>query len=116
MRRFALVTTLLLLVSCANIGFPVANSPAGFDESPLFITEVAQSASHGHSRSDKVEVFCGGPDPCQSYRVCDTGSECSALQSSLQPGQRNVVSRGNEISPRDQVWLATEQGYEIPST
>jgi hypothetical protein len=115
MGRFALFSG-LLIAGCAGMQFPIANSEVGYGEAPLFITEVAHSASHGPSRSDKVEVYCVSSAGCESYRVCDTDSGCSAAQSGLSDGQRAVVSRGNEISPRDQVWLASQNGVEFPGT
>lgn len=107
---------MLSLSSCASAGPRPAPREARLEANALIITEVAQNALFAESRADKVEVYCSNAQGCASFRVCDTGSNCSALQPGLPPQAHAVVSRGSAITATDEVWLATEDGSELENT
>ena len=121
--RVALPFSLLIAVILIGCGARDPDGEPGFspivaalETVPLIITEVAQSTAHGGTTADKVEVFCSAAGGCASYKVCDTGSSCSATQPALGAQQRAVVSRGSSITVTDQVWLADASGAELGGT
>ena len=106
----------LVSLACASDDDVVGLETAELETVPLIITEVAQSTSFAGSTADKVEVFCTGTTVCPAFRVCDTGTACSALQNALSPNQRVVVSRGTSITTTDFVWLADSASRELSGT
>lgn len=108
--------TLLSLCGCAPAAPLAGKSLATLETVSLIITEVAQATDYGATPADKVEVYCTTASGCASFKVCDTGSSCSAIQPSLGAHARTVVSRGSLITNTDQIWLANSSGAEIPDT
>lgn len=119
MLRLPLVAVILIL-SCAcatgDDALEIELETEALAAAPLVITEVAHSTSYGGSTADKVEVFCTAAAGCPAFRVCDSGSTCSAVQSALSSNQRVVVSRGTGITTTDQVWLSNSASSELSGT
>jgi phosphatidylserine/phosphatidylglycerophosphate/cardiolipin synthase-like enzyme len=108
------------LVGCAGSREPGRALKNPLESVPLVITEVAQGTAYDGTTGDKVEVFCTSAGGCSAFKVCDPttsgGASCSALQPALAAGQRAVVSRGNNVTSADPVWLGDTAGAELAAT
>jgi hypothetical protein len=113
---YALACASVFLGSCASSGPRLEPDHPGLHIGPLVITEVAQASPYGDSTADKVEVYCADAKGCAQFKICDTGSSCSAPQPALAAHKRAVVSRGTSITSSDQVWIASADASELPDS